>query len=170
VRRRPGAELDATHADVATRDRPQRQHDTAGGALIPLEIEPVRADLASAQRELEQAIAEAASGDPWLAEHPPRVTWIGGRFAPAETPLSHPLIDLLGGCVADVQGDRPAIEGAAYGSDLRHFVNEAHMPAVLFGPGGARTAHMPDEFVSVAQVAAVARSLALLIVRFCGIE
>ena len=127
-------------------------------------------DLGSAQRELEQAIAEAASGDPWLAEHPPRVTWIGGRFAPAETPLSHPFINLLGGCVADVYGKRPAIEGATYGSDLRHFVNEAHMPAVLFGPGGARTAHMPDEFVSVAQVAAVARSLALLIVRFCGIE
>ena len=73
-------------------------------------------DLASAQRELEQAISEAANDDPWLAEHPPRVTWIGGRFSPAETPLSHPFIDSLGGCVADVQGDRPAIEGAAYGS------------------------------------------------------
>jgi acetylornithine deacetylase/succinyl-diaminopimelate desuccinylase-like protein len=44
------------------------------------------------------------------------------------------------------------------------------MPAVLFGPGGARTAHMIDEFVSIEQVAAVARSLAVLIVRFCSIE
>ncbi len=127
-------------------------------------------DLASAQRDLEEAIAEAAGDDPWLAEHPPRVTWVGGRFAPAETPLPHPFVDLLAGCVADAHGTRPAIEGATYGSDLRHFVNESHVPAVLFGPGGARTAHMPDEFVSVAQVAAVARSLALLIIRYCGIE
>jgi acetylornithine deacetylase len=127
-------------------------------------------DLASARRELEEAVCAAAREDDWLTDHPPRVSWVGGRFAPAETAQSHPFVELLAGCVADVQGVRPAMEGATYGSDLRHFVNEAHMPAVLFGPGGARTAHMIDEFVSVAQVAAVARSLAVLIVRYCGVE
>lgn len=127
-------------------------------------------DLASAQRELEEAVRAAAREDPWLAAHPPRVSWIGGRFAPAATPTEHPFVGLLAGCVVDVEGAEPAVEAATYGSDLRHFVNEAHMPAVLFGPGGARTAHMPDEFVSVAQVIAAARILAVLIVRYCGVE
>lgn len=123
---------------------------------------------AAARAELEAAIAEAAARDPWLREHPPRVSWVGGQFAPGETPADHPLIDLLGRCVADVRGVPALLQGATYGSDLRLLVNEAVIPSVLFGPGSDRTAHMPDEHVAVDQALDATRSLALLIVRYCG--
>ena len=125
-------------------------------------------DVAAARQLLEVTIAEAAAADPWLRTHPPRVTWVGGQFAPGETPQDHPLIQLLGSCVAAVRGTPPPIDGAPYGSDLRLLVNEAGIPSVLFGPGDVRVAHMPDEHVEIAQVLDTARALALLIVRFCG--
>jgi acetylornithine deacetylase len=125
-------------------------------------------DLASARAELEAAIAAAAAEDPWLAEHPPQVIWTGGQFAPGETPASHSVVRMLGECAAHVRGTAPGLEGATYGSDLRLLVNEAGIPSVLFGPGGDRRAHMPDELVAVDQVVDVARTLALMIVRFCG--
>jgi acetylornithine deacetylase len=127
-------------------------------------------DLASARRDLEESLATAAALDPWMAEHPPRLSWTGGQFAPAETATAHPFVHLLRACASEGCGREPAIEGATYGSDLRLLVHEAGIPTVLFGPGGGRRAHMPDEFVAVDQLTAAARSLALLITRFCGIE
>jgi acetylornithine deacetylase len=127
-------------------------------------------DLASARRDLEESLATAAALDPWMAEHPPRLSWTGGQFAPAETATAHPFVHLLRACATEGYGREPAIEGATYGSDLRLLVHEAGIPTVLFGPGGGRRAHMPDEFVAVDQLTAAARSLALLITRFCGIE
>jgi acetylornithine deacetylase len=126
--------------------------------------------LASARRELEVAIDAAVHADPWLVEHPPTITWTGGQYAPAEIPVDHPLVTLLSQCVTEARGVPPKVEGATYGSDLQLLVNEAGIPTVLFGPGGGRKAHMPDEYVAVEQVLDTARSLALLIVRFCGVE
>ena len=39
-------------------------------------------DVPAARRAFEEAVARAAAGDPWLAAHPPRVEWWGGRFDP----------------------------------------------------------------------------------------
>ena len=53
-------------------------------------------DLASARQELEEAVCAAAREDDWLTDHPPRVSWVGGRFAPAETAQSHPFVESAG--------------------------------------------------------------------------
>jgi acetylornithine deacetylase len=126
--------------------------------------------LAEARAALERAIAEAAGLDPWLTEQSPRVLWIGGQFAPGETPSDHPIVQVLTACVEAALGAPPPLQGATYGSDLRLLVNEAAIPTVLFGPGGGFTAHMPDEYIAVDQLVAATRSLALLIVRYCGVH
>ncbi len=58
--------------------------------------------------------------------------------------------------------------GVPYGSDLRHLVNLGGIPSVLYGPGDPRVAHREDEFVPIEELNVVARSLARLIVGFCG--
>jgi acetylornithine deacetylase/succinyl-diaminopimelate desuccinylase-like protein len=40
----------------------------------------------------------------------------------------------------------------------------------VFGPGDIRDAHTTDESVAVDELADAARALALLIVRFCGVD
>ena len=127
--------------------------------------EPIEA----ARRQMESAVQAAAARDAWLADHPPRVEWVGLVCAPAETPATHPLVEMLAGAVREVTGHRPGLTGAPYGSDLRFFTNDFDTPGVLFGPGDIRVAHFTDEFVPLAEVEAAALALALTIVRFCGV-
>jgi acetylornithine deacetylase len=127
-------------------------------------------DMAAARRAFEVAIARAAAGDPWLAAHPPDVEWWGGRFAPAVTADDDPIVTTLVGAATDVTGSAPAVEGVTYGADMRLLVNVGRIPTVLFGPGDVRVAHMPDEYVPVAELRVAAEALVLTAIRFCGTE
>ena len=57
-----------------------------------------------------------------------------------------------------------------YGADMRLLVNEGQTPTVMFGPGNVRDAHRPDEFVPIADLEVVVKTLALTILRFCEYE
>jgi len=125
-------------------------------------------DLDAARNQFEGTIAQVAKADPWLRDHPPSVEWWGGQFAPASIPADHPLVGNLTGAFAEATGRPTRVEGMTYGADMRLLVNEGHTPTVLFGPGNVRHSHRPDEFVSVDDLLAATRTLALMAVRFCG--
>ena len=127
-------------------------------------------DEGAAKRELEEAITRVAAADPWLRDHPPRVEWWGGRFAPAVTDSSDPLVRALKSAAGSVLGEAAPFEGVTYGSDMRLFVNVGRMPCVLFGPGDVRDCHMPDESVAVDEVRLAARALIVTAMRFCGVD
>ena len=127
-------------------------------------------DVAAARLAFEQAMARAAAGDPWLAEHLPEVEWWGGRFDPAVTDPADPIVAAVTGAAADVTGSAPPVEGVTYGADMRLLVNVGHTPTVLFGPGDVRVAHRPDEYVPIEELRAVAEALVLVVLRFCGVE
>jgi acetylornithine deacetylase len=59
----------------------------------------------------------------------------------------------------------PELAGEPYGADMRLLVNEGRTPTVIFGPGDKRVAHAADEWVSVAEVSACARTLAAWLAR-----
>ena len=125
-------------------------------------------DPAQARLALEEAIADAASADPWLSHHEPRVTWPGGQFASGQLDAAHPLIEEVGGAVEAVTGIRPAEVAAPYGSDLRLYSGIGGIPTLHYGPGDVRLAHAPRESVPVAEVMEVARALALVAARRLG--
>ncbi|MEN9936609.1 MAG: hypothetical protein RLZZ387_3188 [Chloroflexota bacterium] len=127
-------------------------------------------DMGAARVELEQAVARAVEADPWLRSNPPVVEWWGGQFAPARTAVEHPVVRTVADAFADVTGAAAVYEGMTYGADMRLLANEGQTPTVLFGPGDVRNSHRPDEFVPLADLEAVARSLALTALRFCGYE
>ncbi|MBX0329585.1 ArgE/DapE family deacylase [Oscillochloris sp. ZM17-4] len=126
-------------------------------------------DPLAARRELEDAVAQAVAADPWLAAHPPKLEWWGGTFDPAATPTDHPIVTGVAGAFADATGNPAVLEGMTYGADMRLLVNVGGVPTVLFGPGDVRRAHRPDEYVDVADLHAVTRTLALTALRFCGV-
>ncbi len=121
-----------------------------------------------ARRQMADAIADAAAGDPWLRDHPPRLTWWGGRFLAARTATDHPLVEAVRSAAATVTGRAPPLGGMTYGADMGLLIEVGVTPAVLFGPGDIRRAHRPDEWVAVADLVATARALAVAAVRFCG--
>lgn len=127
-------------------------------------------EMQAARAEFETAVARTADQDPWLREHRPIVEWWGGQFAPASTPLDHPIVRTVQEAVAAVTGAPARLDAMTAGTDMRLLVNEGGTPAVLFGPGDIELAHAPNESVPVAEVVEVARTLALTALRFCGHE
>jgi acetylornithine deacetylase len=124
--------------------------------------------VAEARAALEEAVARAAESDPWLAGHPPVVTWFEGQFESGETAAGHPLVTALSRAHATVLGTLPRTRGVPYGSDLRLFTNHAAMPAVLYGPGDVSLAHAVDEWIRLDQVTEAAVVLALAIADWCS--
>lgn len=103
-----------------------------------------------------------------MRRNPPEIEWWGGQYASAEVPLDSPLIGVLEDCFRTVNGSSPLLKGVTYGSDMRLFVNEARVPAVLFGPGDVRLAHGPDESIVIEDLLTATRALALTALHFCG--
>ncbi|WP_307825135.1 ArgE/DapE family deacylase [Streptomyces sp. M2CJ-2] len=125
-------------------------------------------DPAEARAALERCVAEACAADPWLRDHPATVTWPGGQFASGRLPEGHPLPDVVGAAHTDATGaPPPRLRGATYGSDLRHYTG-AGIPTLQFGPGDIEVAHSPRERVSLRETVAVARTLALTVLRTVG--
>lgn len=121
-----------------------------------------------ARMDLERAVADACASDPWLREHPVSVEWFGGQFASGHIASDHPLVRLVSGVHASLEGNEPEVHGAPYGSDLRLMVGLGNVPTLHYGPGNVKHAHAPNEHVPVAQLRSVVRTLVLSILRFCG--
>jgi acetylornithine deacetylase len=125
-------------------------------------------DPAAARAAFEAVVAAACERDPWLRDHPVRVTWWGGQFASGRLPEGHRLLPLVQEAWGDATGrPRPAPRGVPHGSDLRLYA-AAGIPTVHLGPGDVRHAHTAGELVPLEEVEEVAAALALTVLRYCG--
>jgi len=118
-----------------------------------------------AERDLLRCIDDANESDPFLRDHPATVELTGGRFSSARIAADHPLPTSLAAIAGPMLGREISLQGEPYGADMRLLVNEGRTPTVIFGPGDKRVAHSADEWVSVDEVVACARTLAAWLVR-----
>ena len=130
---------------------PDRADDTGYGSEV--------------EREFEHWIAEAATRDAWLREHPPEVTWGAGAVPPSEVAESEPIVQALLGAGRDL-GQLDHLGGLDNWHDGATLTVEAGIPAVCFGPGDVHRAHAADEYVPVDELVACAQRIALATMRF----
>jgi acetylornithine deacetylase len=131
--------------------------------LIPgEEIEPFREMVA-------ELITSLANWDPWLREHPPKLEWFGGQFAPAEVSPSAPICEAVGTAHELTTGRRPAIEGVPYGADMRLFILFGEMPCVMYGAGDVNHAHAPDEHIDITELLTATKTVACLLADWCSV-
>jgi acetylornithine deacetylase len=92
------------------------------------------------------------------------IRWLpGSAISPAE-----PVVRTLSACAAQITGAPPPVVGIEGPCDL--FVFHCFgIPAVLWGPVGGNT-HAADEYVDLASVVTAAKSLSLLVARWCAGE
>jgi acetylornithine deacetylase len=126
-------------------------------------------ELATFKTELAAEIARLADADPWLRQHPPKVTWLNGQFAPAGVPVDSPLVDALCHAWQVTNLSSPRIEAVTYGADMRHFVITGGMPCVMFGAGDVRLAHAPDESIPIDELRTAITTTAVFIANWCGV-
>jgi acetylornithine deacetylase len=118
--------------------------------------------------ELRLRVLRAAERDPWLREHPPQMEWFGGQFAAAETPPDALIVQAVARAHERVTGTQVAIEGVPYGADMRLFQQFGGMPCVMYGAGDVRVAHQADEHIDVRELLTAAKTIATLLVEWCG--
>lgn len=92
------------------------------------------------------------------------ISWSSGKFAPGETRIDHPLVEVVKDSLACESGRTPELCGVPYGADMRLFTNRG-IPCVMVGTRGIDLAHAVNERVSVDEVYKVARILARSLVR-----
>jgi acetylornithine deacetylase len=114
------------------------------------------------------AVMSAAEDDPWLAEHPPRIEWFSGQFAPSEIESGHELVSAVSDAHRTVTGDTPPITGVTYGADMRHFINIASIPCLMYGADHVNGAHAPNESVGINSMLTVAKTVAIAALRWCS--
>ena len=119
--------------------------------------------------EVESFVQSVSLLDPWLREHPPRLTWKlrDIYFPPAETAPDHPFIQSLSGAIERV-GRTPRIDAFTAASELAWYA-EVGIPGAIFGPGRIAQAHSPDEYVDVDQLHIACAAMALSAAAWCGI-
>ena len=85
---------------------------------------------------------------------------------PFEVARDAEIVELVSDAAAEVLGAPPAIAGASYWADAA-FIAAAGIPTVMFGPGG-EGAHAAEEWVSISDTDAVARTLVAVAERVCA--
>jgi acetylornithine deacetylase len=116
---------------------------------------------AGVERELAALLDRCRAADPGLdAEQ--RTLLVREPF---EVDPDAELVGLVRAAAAEVLPHEPPIGGASYWADAA-FIAAAGIPTVMFGPGGAG-AHAVEEWVSLADTEAVARTLTGVAARLC---
>ena len=85
---------------------------------------------------------------------------------PFEVAQDAEIVTLVLESAAEVLKTRPATGGASYWADSA-FIAAAGIPTVVFGPGG-EGAHAAEEWVSIGDIVAVARTLTAVASRLCA--
>lgn len=98
------------------------------------------------QQELRAVVSELDFGD-----RPPEV----GEFllsAAFESQTDNDLTQAFLATVESILQDDPGPVGYLPGSDAKHLVNVAQQGMVVFGPGTYEMAHIPDEYIEIAEL------------------
>lgn len=142
---------------------PEVLHAEVRVGLLPGE------ELGAFKRQVADRIQAAAARDPWLDQHPPLITFFGGQFIAAETPADAPICEALRRAHRAATGAELRTEGVTYGADMRHFIAFGGMPCVMYGAGDIKLAHAPNEYLPVAELQIAVKTVAGLLVEWCGV-
>jgi acetylornithine deacetylase len=121
---------------------------------------------ADVKADLEGFVANVASLDPWLRNHPPIVTWDGFMKEGCEVMVDDPFVRSCLKAQAEVLGrDIPAGTFRA-ACDLHYYVRYWGIPGIIFGPGNCVVAHSSDEWVDLTELLVFTKALAGMILQW----
>ena len=115
--------------------------------------------------EVEAALREAETDDPWLAENALGITFTT-PVNPFELPADAPIVTCVSGASAAVGGSS-VLSGLDSWYDGATFTL-AGTPSVGFGPGDINLAHTVDEHVPIDDLVLCAQAIAVAALRWCG--
>lgn len=117
--------------------------------------------------DVKETIKWCAKGDPWLAEHSPKVS-VYQSGNPFEMEQDHPLVHSFERSFRKVMKRAVPLVGSPAGCDSRTWRNIAGCPTIQYGPGKLAQCHAADEYVEVEQYLNAIMIYAQLILDWCS--
>jgi acetylornithine deacetylase len=168
------------------RTRPDRQHKYVGADfVIPTIIHGGEWDVTYPEKvqvrfgamvapgrgspvnEIRSRLTALAQTDPWLAAHPPELV-TGPFWYPAEVSEDEPIVRAGEAALSDI-GITPRLKGFGSLTDAIHLINLSKIPTISIGPD-METIHSVDEHVEISQLVALAKTIALIVMRWCRVS
>jgi len=115
---------------------------------------------------IRKVVVEASQKDPWLSEHRPDILFYHHDDS-SRASLEESIVKTVLQASERVLGEKTSIVPGTAACDLRHFINQAKMPALTFGPGRSDQAHTVDEFIELEDLISNVKALALSIYDWC---
>lgn len=125
----------------------------------------------TARAELRAALSRLAADPAWPLEKAPSIVFDGLETPPVVGDRANPIARLLSDTLTRLHGTTIQESVILGHCDLRHFthaVQRATPNAVLYGPGGGKGAHGPNEYFELAHLPLVAKNLASVALAWCG--
>lgn len=126
-------------------------------------------DLAAIRDEIRARVAEACAADPYLAAHPPKITFHGFQ---AEGYVLQPGSEIeaaMGRAHEEVFGEKVTATISSAVTDARFFGLYQGTPSIVYG-ATCGLPHGIDEYVELDSLLNVTRAYALFIADWCGLE
>lgn len=156
------------HVTVGTLHAGDWPSTVPGDAVMECRISFVPGETRDQIRAMvEEVVARAAAGDPWLQEHPPQVEWFAWQTEPWQQDPAHPFVQALQSAADEVAGRPVEMIGRASGLDSR-FAPDFGMAAACTGPQGANI-HGIDEYVELDSVIDTTKVVGLTMLKWCGV-
>jgi acetylornithine deacetylase len=123
--------------------------------------------LPDVQARFRSELIERVRDDPWLAEHPPEVTFYAFQADGFAIARDAPIMQALAGVHRDLTGGELGYLSFTGTTDARFFNRFYDTPATCYGPFGGNL-HAPDEWVDLESVRQVTKVLAASAIEWCG--
>lgn len=115
---------------------------------------------------MREAISKASMNDAWLKRFPPELVFLHHRN-PSSINFQHPIIEVIGHAGERALNFKPIPRGGFMPADQGFYINQANVPAVVFGPGKPTQAHQIDEYINVNDFINGVKVLALIVYEWC---
>ncbi len=119
------------------------------------------------RKTIETAVGNAAAGDDWLREHPPRITWDGFQTEGVVLDPEAEMIGVLENAHRSVTGLPLERQAGTAVNDMRSYIFEG-MPATCYGASGGN-GHAADEWLDLVSLTPTIKALAAFTVDWCGV-
>ncbi|MBM4323828.1 MAG: M20 family metallopeptidase, partial [Deltaproteobacteria bacterium] len=117
-------------------------------------------------REIKEAIESLQAQDPLLKYQIEEIDYA----EPSEIHPDEEIVRIGLEAVKEVLGERPKVRGFSGFTDARFYINQFHIPTLIFGPGGTDQSHTTDESVEVNNLIQAAKVYARIIYNFLSVR